>query len=61
VLFFSRKLVLEHIVIQNSVGEVGVGYIYAKNERFWNTIPACVLLRKNFQNGVPACSIRKLS
>jgi hypothetical protein len=60
VLFFSRKLVLEHIVIQNSVGEVGVGYIYAKKERFWNTIPACVL-RKNFQNGVPAYSIRKLS
>jgi hypothetical protein len=26
----------------------------AGKKRFWNAVPACVLLRKSFQNGVPA-------
>jgi hypothetical protein len=37
----------------------GVSYINARKKRFWNTVPACVLLRLNFQNGVPAHSVKK--
>jgi hypothetical protein len=25
-----------------------------------NAVPACIPLRKNFQNGVPACSVAKI-
>jgi hypothetical protein len=31
----------------------GVSYINARKERFWNTNPDCILLRKNFWNGIP--------
>jgi hypothetical protein len=39
----------------------GVSYIDArkKKKRFWNAILVCVL-PKNFQNGVPACSVIKI-
>jgi hypothetical protein len=29
-------------------------------KRFWNTVLVCILLRKNFWNGVPGCSITKI-
>jgi hypothetical protein len=35
----------------------GVNYINARKKMFWNAFPASVLLRENFQNNVPACSI----
>jgi hypothetical protein len=38
----------------------GGSYIDAREERFWNTVLACVLLRKRFQNGVLAHSITKI-
>jgi hypothetical protein len=28
--------------------------------RFWNAVLACILLRNNFENGVPARSVRKI-
>jgi hypothetical protein len=37
----------------------GVSYTNARKKGFWNAIMACVLLRKNFQNGVLAPSITK--
>jgi hypothetical protein len=49
-----------HRMTQNSVGERGVSYAYAGEKRCWNSVPACVLVRQNFQNGVPACSITKI-
>jgi hypothetical protein len=38
-------------------GGGGVSYIDAREKMFRNTVLACILLRKNFWNGVPACSI----
>jgi hypothetical protein len=29
-------------------------------KRFWNAVPACVLLTKNFRNGVPVRSVTKI-
>jgi hypothetical protein len=34
--------------------------IVMPGKRFWNAIPACVILRKNFQNGVLVCSVTKV-
>jgi hypothetical protein len=48
-----------HKVTQNLVGEE-VSYTDAKRNRFWNTVPVCVLLRKNVRNGVPTPSVTKL-
>jgi hypothetical protein len=38
----------------------GVSYIDARKKRFQNAGPACVVLRKNFWNGVLVCSITKI-
>jgi hypothetical protein len=47
-------------VTQNSVG-VGGSYTDAtKKERFQNAVPVFILLRKNFQNTVLACSSTKI-
>jgi hypothetical protein len=40
--------------------EGGVNYVDARKKSFWNTIPACALLRKNFRNGVLVCSNTKI-
>jgi hypothetical protein len=58
-LLVACRQVPECILTQNSVGVGGVSYIDAR-KKFWNTIPACILLRKNFQTGVPACSVTKI-
>jgi hypothetical protein len=42
------------------VGEGGVIYTDAKEKRSWNAVPICVLLRKNFWNGVLVHSITKI-
>jgi hypothetical protein len=39
----------------------GVSYIDAREKRFRNTIPACMLPRKKFRNGVPARSVIEMS
>jgi hypothetical protein len=38
----------------------GVDYTNARKKRFWNTVLASVLLRKNLWNSVPARSITKI-
>jgi hypothetical protein len=38
----------------------GVIYTSARERSFWDAVTACVLLRKNFQNGVLARSITKI-
>jgi hypothetical protein len=35
-------------------GQRGVVLYQCQKERFWNAVLACVLLRKNFWNGVPS-------
>jgi hypothetical protein len=37
-----------------------VSYINARKHRFQNAIPSCVLLRKNFQNGIPVHCVTKI-
>jgi hypothetical protein len=37
-----------------------VSYIDARIKRLWNAIPAFVLLRKNFWDGILTCSITKI-
>jgi hypothetical protein len=44
-----------HRVTQNSVTEGEVLVISMPRKKFWNTILACVLLGKNFQNGILTC------
>jgi hypothetical protein len=34
-------------------GGGGISYNDARKKRFWNTIPACIILIKSFRNGVP--------
>jgi hypothetical protein len=41
-------------------GKVLVIPMSGKKKRFWNAVLACILLRKNFWNGVPARSITKI-
>jgi hypothetical protein len=38
----------------------GVSYSNSRKKRFWNAVPACILLSKNLWNGVPARSITKI-
>jgi hypothetical protein len=57
---FLLKKVPERIVTSNLVGEGRVSYTDAGKKRFQNVIPVCVLLRKNFQNCVLACSVTKI-
>jgi hypothetical protein len=38
----------------------GVNYIQAREKGFRNAVSACVLLRKNFRNGVHARSVTKI-
>jgi hypothetical protein len=38
---------------------MGVIYTYPRKRRFQNAVLGCVLLRKNFQNGIPTCSTTK--
>jgi hypothetical protein len=45
-------------VTQNLVREGEV--ILMSGKKFWNTVLACVLLRKNLRNGLPACSVTKI-
>jgi hypothetical protein len=40
--------------------EGGVSYIDARKERFRDAVLACILLRKNFQNGVLVRSVTKI-
>jgi hypothetical protein len=37
----------------------GISYIDARRKRFRNALPACVLLIKEFRNGVPTRSVTK--
>jgi hypothetical protein len=37
-----------------------VSYIDARIKRLWNAIPAFVILKKNFWDGILACSITKI-
>jgi hypothetical protein len=53
--------VLECMVTQDSVGEEWCYVLCCQEKKFWNAVPACVLLRKNFWNTVPACSVTKVS
>jgi hypothetical protein len=48
-----------HRVAQNLVRD-GVSYTDPRKKGFWNAVVACVLLIKNFQNGILACSITKI-
>jgi hypothetical protein len=44
-----------------NVGQKGGGTIAMPGkEKFWNAFLGCILLRKNFQNGVLACSFTKI-
>jgi hypothetical protein len=38
----------------------GGSYASARDKRFRNAFPACVLLRKNFRDGVPARFVTKI-
>jgi hypothetical protein len=38
----------------------GVSYINDRKKRLWNGVPTCVLLRHNFQNGVPLHFVIKM-
>jgi hypothetical protein len=38
----------------------GVIYTNSRNKRFRNTVQACVLMRKNFRNGVPVRSVTNI-
>jgi hypothetical protein len=46
-------------VTKNSVGEEGVSYTYARKKVSGMPL-ACILLRKNFWNGILACSITNI-
>jgi hypothetical protein len=39
---------------------VGEGKVLVRRKGFWNSIPVCVLLRKNLQNSDPTFSITKI-
>jgi hypothetical protein len=46
---------------QNLVREGEVLVILMPGKKgFWNAVMACILLRNNFQNSIPACSVTKL-
>jgi hypothetical protein len=52
---FLLKKVLECKEWPKTWSERGdVSYTNARKKRFWNAVPAWVLLRKNFWNSVPA-------
>jgi hypothetical protein len=60
-IFLKEKRSGTHTVTENSVGDGGVSYIDGRRKTFRNIVLACVLLRKNFWNGVPARSVTKIS
>jgi hypothetical protein len=47
-------------VAQNSIREGEVLVISVPGKRFRNAVPTCVLLSKNFRNGVPVRSVTKI-
>jgi hypothetical protein len=56
----KKKCAGAHRVTQNYVAEGGVSCTDVRRKRFRNAVPACVFLRKSFQNGVPMRSITKI-
>jgi hypothetical protein len=58
-IFLKKKKVPERIEWPKIQSEMGISYTDFRG-KFRNTVLGCILLRKNFQNGVPACSITKI-
>jgi hypothetical protein len=51
-IFVKKEKVPECIEWPKIWSETGVSYTDPRKRRFWNAVPGCFLLRKNFWNGV---------
>jgi hypothetical protein len=58
---FLKQKVPERIEWPKILSETGIRYTDASKMRFRNAVPVCMLLRKNFRDGVAARSATKIA